>query len=66
MLNALAKYYNRKPKETSKTQQEKKQQTQSEPLSCSVCGANWVTLYKVNGKRYCKLCRPTNGGETTV
>lgn len=58
MLNALAKYYNRKPKESSKTQQEKKARSALDPITCSVCGANWTTLYKVGGKRYCEKHRP--------
>lgn len=64
MLNAIAKAYNRRPKPDSKTQQAKSKQPKPHALVCSMCGKGDGTLYKVDGKRYCKNCCPRNEDET--
>lgn len=57
MLNAPAKAYNQMPKPNSKTQKAKREYEKNHPLNfveCNKCGRHDVTLYKFEGKYYCK------------
>lgn len=62
-MNIIAKVYNRTPKENSKTQLKKKAEKKPEFVKCSVCGLSGTTLYKKNGKWFCKSCKPTEEKE---
>lgn len=54
------------PNPNSKTQQQKAEFSRLHPIQyvgCSKCGKTNVTLYKVEGKYYCKDCKPVEKEE---
>ena len=63
MLNFAAKVYNETPKPKSKTQQMKAEKAKSQKIvyvECDKCHVHDTTLFKSDGKYFCKAHRPKN------